>query len=214
MAVAFDSAGSNATASNVTSLNVAVNNAAGTYMIAWVGVDAPSSSGHTMTYGGVSMTEIASQLGSELALVVFGLASPATGSNTLAASWTTADHAGIGCVTLTGVGSVGTADKAALASDTSNFTTTQTLAADDMMVGAGYTQINPAGLGVATGTERSETASASAAINVATNTGTGSTTIVWTRGSSRAIYISVPLVASVAPAGSAVVPTLLMMGAG
>ncbi len=194
MAVLYDSSGGATTTSNVSSLNTAPTNTAGTYMLAWVAVDTLSANSFTMSYNGVSMSQVDSQSANSWTMVMFALANPATGSNTLQANWTGAGHAIIGMQTFTGVSSLGTVSKGTAASGNTSQSVTGTLGANDMLVGCFAYNSSPSNTSVSVGTQRFEDGDPAA--NFATNTGTGSISITWTRGvNATAAFMGVPLLA-------------------
>lgn len=200
MAVVFDSADTERTASNVTSLSKAMTNTAGTFMVAFLAVNTTGATNHAMTYNGVSLSLVGTvQTGNGWSMGIFTLSNPATGSNTLQGTWTTADHACIGMMTFTGVGSVGTKNQGTAANGTTSVSVTGTLATGDMLAGCIAFLGTAGNLGVSVGTQRSETGD-SPTSGEATNTGSGSVSITWTRGSSSsAAFIGLPLVAQTGP---------------
>lgn len=135
----------------------------------------------TCTYNGVAMTLLASESASFNWESMFGLASPASGSNNIAASWASATNVGAVGMSFSGVTSIGTAIKASVAGSTSNFSTTsETLTANDMLVGGAGVPDSGTPLTVVAGTQRAENgAITDATTNGATNTGTGGVVITW-----------------------------------
>lgn len=152
----------------------------------------------TCTYNGVSMTLLASESATYNWESMFGLASPATGSNNIAASWASGTNIGAVAMSFSGVSSIGTAIKASVAGSSSNFSTTsETLTANDMLVGGAGVPDSGTPLSCITGTERVENgATTDAATNGATNTGTGGVVITWnyTSASDPKTWIAVKLV--------------------
>lgn len=194
--VAYNSSGSAQTASNVTSLSTSVTNTSGTYLVAWLAVNTTSATNLAMTYNGVSLTQVDTQSANTWTMAIFTLANPATGSNLLEGTWTTADHAIIGMATFTGVGSVGSVNKGTSAAGTTSVSVTSTLGASDMLAGGIAYNSTAANLAVSVGAQRSEQGDTPTS-GVATNTGTGSVSITWTRGgSATAAYMGIPLIAS------------------
>lgn len=195
MAVALDSNSAVASSTNETSHNYSFTNSAGTFLLVWLVADSAITN-PTCTWNGTSLTLVSSQAADVPNVYLFKLVSPATGSQTLAVSWTSTARVTAVFMTFTGAGDIGTADKANMASGTTNLTTTATIANVDILAGvAGYTS-TATNIAVVTGTERAEATGVGTTSNGATNTGTGSVSIVWSRSvAAAAAYIGVPVIA-------------------
>lgn len=152
-----------------------------------------------ITYDGVNMDAKATATAGVLIYThAFELASPSSGSNTVAVSWTT-NSGGVTCTAISVSGSdgtTGTADTGNAAASTDNFSTTVTLADGDMLVGFGSGLGTVSALAVVTGTQRVEAADAggNVTVNGLTNTGTGSVSGTWSRAAADvATWVGIPV---------------------
>lgn len=180
----------------------------------------------TATYNGVSMTSIGMNF-SNRSVQMFYLVNPATGSNALTASWSSAGLAYIEGMSYTGASQTGQPDSSNTAGSTAGVGTsfsaaTTVVAANCWLVGAGY---------ATNGIGTTFTASGLTSINVqqqnanATELGmdsngtvsTGSQSLGWTQSLPDGGGVGIVL-ASIAPAGAITtvtsIPSLILTGVG
>lgn len=206
MAVAYDSSDQLGGGGTETSpYNSPFSNGSGTYMTATL-TTTSAISGVAITYNGVSMTPVQGEAGASPFQYVFVLANPATGSNTLTATWSGggANNFGVMPMTFTGVGSLGTIDHNTFVSGTTSFSTTVTLGANDMLAAYGVYANGTAGnMGVSVGTLRQKLDTTSTIATSATNTGTGSIAVTYTRAiAGAATVVGMPLLAPIPANGN------------
>ena len=173
----------------------------------------------TATYNGVSMTSagLKRHTISDLDLYTFYLANPSSGSNTVSVgSATTASNLVGLSISLSGsAGTIGTVDIQEFLIGITDFSVNATLGANDMLVGFGTVFGGLGALAVTVGTERVEkTDGDNHVASGLTNTGTGSTPGTWSRSSSPAVAIGIPVNVATGGGAVAVVPTLLTLGVG
>lgn len=205
-AVAFGHASNTSQDTNATSTSWSHTCTGDDYLIVIINHRNDPGTG-SATYNGTSMTLLKSQDNTFNFQRMYGLASPASGSNTIQCSWTNSVKAGAVGMSFVGVSSVGTATSGAPNAAGTITTGGDTLTANDMLVaGAGVPDYNNT-IAVTTGTERAETNTPSPkdyTVNGATNTGTGSVTVAWSY-TGLSTWIAVPLVGA---ASVTVVPDL------
>lgn len=218
MAVAFGHASSGKNPANVTSVSWSHDCTGDDMLIVQLAFRDTDVTGISVTYNSVGMTETGTPSNSaNIFTHVFKLASPSSGSNTIAASWSTATEVlGEGISVSGSDGTAGTVDSGNVGAGTSNFSTTVTLSAGDMVVGFGNSlAASGLQLSVVTGTERVEDLNIGSLItNGATNTGSGSTLVTWSRlNADQATWNGVP-VNGAAVTATAIVHNLGLLGVG
>jgi len=133
---------------------------------------------------------------------VMSLANPATGANTLSATWTGSAYVTISCMSFSGAdGGIGTIVEQLTASGTT-FTASQTITANDMLMGGvaiadlttAFSMLNSNGIKVGDG-------GANTASGAETNTGSGSVTVNGSCSASQGkAFWAIPIIATGAAA--------------
>lgn len=152
--------------------------------------------GLSVTYNGVSMTQIATKNNTYDYQYVYELVNPTTGSNTIAASWTGSTFGAHTAGSFSGYDHKGTITTGTGAATTDPVTATATLVANGILAGFYGIPDTVSTVAVSTGTERAEvnsTDNSTSGQSFATNTGTGSVNITWTHRAELSSWIAIPL---------------------
>ena len=206
-AVAFGHASSTVNGTGATSRTWAHDCTGDNYLV--VSVNHRNDPGtSSATYNGTTVPLLETQNASFNFQTFYGLASPASGSNNIVATWTNSTNVGAGGISVNGYVSAGTVIKGLQGAGSGNYSTSSvTLTANDMLVGASGVPDQIGTISVVTGTERFEggNGSVDATCSGATNTGVGSVLITWNYTSADPrTWIAIPLIGS----GDTVTPDL------
>ena len=170
----------------------------------------------SVTYNGVAMTQISANNNTYDYQYVYALANPATGSNTVSASWTTSTYGAHTAGSFSGYDSTGTIATGTVPATTDDAVATATVAANGILAGFFGNPDGTAFMAVTQGTERAESQSTDASTegqSFGTNTGTGSVNVAWSRRAEVGSWIAVPLAPPVATSGKNF-PALTLLGVG
>lgn len=158
----------------------------------------PNVSSITITYNGTNMSLLDSASNTFEFQYLYGLASPTTGSNTIAVNWTTSSQFGNTAASFANVTSAGTTSKGT-ASGAGTVTGSSTITATGMVAGVFGIPDGAGNTSVITGTEQGEVADGTFILgSMGTNVGSGSVSVSWSYlGSDASSWITVPLNGSV-----------------